>query len=70
MSDSRNVPLPTTEDSDYWDIDGYYDALDSREVPCPRCKGTGLDRWEEDDCTTCFGDGTVQNDLPILPRIG
>lgn len=24
---------------------------------CPQCKGTGLDRWEDDDCERCTGEG-------------
>lgn len=36
---------------------------------CPRCKGTGLDRWEEDDCEECFGEGALPNLAPIVKRI-
>lgn len=72
MTTARIIPLPITEDDDYWfgpdddvDLGHYEDDLDAPLARCPQCKGTGLDRWEQDDCTTCFGEGEVQIDLPI-----
>lgn len=77
MTTSRIVPLPVDEDDDYWDdTDLLTDDWESNDhifasmTRCPQCKGTGLDRWEQDDCTTCFGEGEVQNDLPIPESIG
>lgn len=33
---------------------------------CPRCKGTGCDRYEDDLCPECWGDGEVmQGDEPF-----
>lgn len=78
MSETRNVPLPLTEEDEYWDgpsegmelIDPVWESnavLERSYVTCPRCKGTGMDRWEEDECQTCFGEGQVLNDLPNIP---
>lgn len=35
-----------------------------QETPCPRCKGTGLDRNEWEDCDNCLGEGTILIPLP------
>lgn len=67
MSEPRNDCL---HPEGYWDDEDLLDYVSSNDHQesfysrCPRCKGTGLDRWEEDDCTTCFGEGQVANDLP------
>jgi RecJ-like exonuclease len=34
------------------------DDLDDNEIVCPVCRGTGMDRWDE-DCAECGGIGTV-----------
>ena len=38
---------------------------DHMEVPmvvCPVCRGRGMDRWEEDSCPECWGEGEVEAD--------
>lgn len=30
--------------------------------PCNVCDGRGVDRWEEEDCPECFGDGEIPLD--------
>lgn len=37
----------------WWNTDEEHE-----EMICPRCKGTGKDRWEDDDCERCDGEGT------------
>jgi uncharacterized phage protein len=45
-----------------WDDEGGTrdprDFEPKEEKACPRCKGTGLDRYEEEDCDYCAGAGT------------
>jgi DnaJ-class molecular chaperone len=38
-------------------VDDMWDSEPER--PCPRCHGTGLDRYEEDECEHCFGEGSL-----------
>lgn len=33
--------------------------LDEDAIVCPYCKGTGLDRYLDSDCMTCWGDGSI-----------
>lgn len=37
-------------------FDEYYD---DEEEECHACLGTGLDRWEIDDCAVCWGEGVI-----------
>jgi len=72
MSKSRNDYL--AEGIDLTDPDEWGDPVEKEEFPdpydrCPRCKGTGLDRWEEDDCDECLGEGSIPNLLPNVKRI-
>lgn len=32
--------------------------LDNKRT-CPTCRGTGLNRWEDDDCGRCNGEGEI-----------
>jgi DnaJ-class molecular chaperone len=47
-----------------------YEEWDSSEEEiCPSCKGTGLDKWEEYDCETCYGEGVLPPLLSDLPEL-
>lgn len=46
------------------DLTSYYEETGKIEIGpdeqiCPDCKGTGLTRWEDEDCPTCFGEGVL-----------
>lgn len=71
MNYSRNDRLPVTEWEDYlnWHPAAEKEEFPEQYVRCPRCKGTGLDRWEEDDCDECLGEGSIADLLPNVKRI-
>lgn len=51
-------------------IQSIYAAWDNApEEVCPRCHGTGLDRYEEDECATCFGEGVLPPSVSDLPDL-
>lgn len=37
----------------------YSGELGEETTKCHACFGTGLDRYEDVDCMTCYGDGVV-----------
>lgn len=37
----------------------YLGELGEETTKCHACFGTGLDRYEDVDCMTCYGDGVV-----------
>lgn len=41
-------------------------AEDEDVVTCPGCDGRGTNRWEDDDCTECWGEGVVPRELRTL----
>lgn len=52
MNESSNSP----------DVEETWYSTDE-EIPmhvCPVCRGRGLDRWEEDECPACYGEGEVE----------
>jgi DnaJ-class molecular chaperone len=56
--------MSSNYDNDQYDetdlISKFYEEWDNAEEEiCPACKGTGLDKWEEYDCETCFGEGVL-----------
>lgn len=47
-------------DSNFQNYIDYYEDWDEvEEDPCPSCKGTGMDKWEEFECETCAGEGYI-----------
>lgn len=36
---------------------------------CPRCHGSGMDRWEEEECEYCFGEGEIPANPPVMPGL-
>lgn len=40
-------------------VSNYADLDDDGYVVCPVCRGRGTDRWEEEDCPECWGEGEV-----------
>lgn len=47
-------------DSNLQNYSDVYDEWDkAEEDPCPSCNGTGMDRWEEFECETCWGEGYI-----------
>lgn len=62
---SSNLELSVTGETAL--VNKFYEEWDnSEEEICPRCHGTGLDRYEEDECETCFGEGMLP---PVLAEI-
>lgn len=66
MRDSNYIP-PTEYENAFeraYDLDALRAEADDEDLiiyfTCSACKGTGMDRWEENDCATCYGEG----DLP------
>jgi hypothetical protein len=41
------------------DEDGEWITPDPVYVRCSACRGTGLTRYEEDECDECYGEGEV-----------
>ena len=51
-------------------IEDIYEAWDNApEQVCPRCHGTGLDRYEEDECGACYGEGVIPPPVSGLPEL-
>lgn len=48
-----------------WNSDDDYDADYSEDIGirCQTCYGTGLDRYEDVDCMTCWGEGVVYGSI-------
>ena len=50
---------------DYLIGEGMEDDEDVQELidtkPCHACFGTGMDRYEDADCLSCYGDGVITN---------
>ena len=64
MSDLFDTDQPF-EDSEYFDEEGYdFEADVEIEVgiKCNACFGSGLDRYEDVDCMTCYGYGVLYDD--------
>lgn len=74
-SNSEPTPIPESDYHTFKYWTSYKDGLDCPEcgeylcrdpnhlpVPmfkCSACKGTGMDRWEEDYCNECWGEGEL-----------
>lgn len=41
------------------DEDYFEELKEAQGIRCQFCYGTGLDRYEDVDCMTCWGDGVV-----------
>jgi hypothetical protein len=62
-SSNFNLAEPVDNEEEYYSLpfdpeEDYFEELkEAQGTRCQACFGTGLDRYEEVDCMSCWGDG-------------